>query len=321
MYNLRLKSEYRFAYDRTYVSYFDNFIVEFFNKTEALERIAHCDLYAMDYDAISEVVKKSCMRSSYPWTRVYLLRSYIAWCRSRKLSDYSNAIFKIGFPDVEDTRRKKLANPIHLHTYLNQLFRNESSHSVSNIYRCFAWLLYLGVHKEDTVQLKKTDIDLDKRLIHYQGGKIPIPDIAYKSFVNSVKADSIITYDNSKMGVVIERQWDRGSSDLLLSGTKGTATAHNMRSGFAKKIKDRSQFVFNVTPSFSDIYWSGLYYRAYQIESAGGDFRGFLNSSVVCESNMYIKRRTKDEITPDDKEMSLRNFLEDYAKWKLAFGI
>lgn len=221
---------------------------------------------------------------------------------------------------LEKIRSRMVANPLHLQSCLDKLFHPEIENRIDNLYRCYFWMVYGGIKEADTVLVRESDVDFAEMRIKYGDTSAPIYREAIPSFRNAVGLTSFL-YEHPGYGKPIQR--DRVPGDTIMRGVKADAKIMTIRSTLSKHIADMvNQGKVDVKLSYYRVWLSGVFYRMYEYERAGGEvnFSGIAAEAMVGKT--YVVNGINKRITKEHKQnQKKKDYMEDYQRWKLAFAI
>ena len=290
-----------------------------FNVTEEFEQKWDADICTKDMDdLLPAITKVACLRIRSNDIRYSVLKTYGRWCREQGIDGALDAlenidIRKVGFDKI---REQTVRDPNNLQEYLNVICEREDRQATDNIVRCYCWLAYSGVEEEDIIKIKCSDVDLDNMIVHYESGiwQIKIYDEAFAAFKNCVELDKFL-FINPRF----ETYRERVPGDTLVRGVNDLPTTSSMRVELSRKAK-RHDEELNVKLSYKRIRMSGIFYRTLMDEKNG--IEPNFKTLVHYERKGKKYNLSNSRNTQSSKLMELeRNYLSDYERWKVAWGI
>ena len=200
---------------------------------------------------------------------------------------------------------------------MDSIFDPESEETIDNIYRCYFWMAYGGIDEEDTIAIRKSDVNFQRMYIQYKSTSIPIYREAVPAFRNAVMLDSFV-YKHPNYSKDIRR--NRVQGDTIMRGIKAATKTFTMRATLSKRnIKAIEEGKTDLQLSFYRVRMSGLFYRVYEMERAGISPNFSEAALRVMDGKTYsLKGREKLEHKQNRIE---KDYMEDYERWKLAFSI
>lgn len=291
-----------------------------FNAFEKYEEAWEADLCTKSTLELQPVVDGIVgFRARSKWTRLIILKDYVKWCIGMGVPNACDGMLKITNIGLDKMRHQTVANPPHLQKYLDVIFKTkEPEQTTDNIYRCFYWLAYGGVFERDILSIKCSDVDFQNMIVHYKDTVIPIYREAVPAFKNCVELTQFAFIHPSYNKIIWK---DRVPGDTLVRGVRTIPSLKSIKVELSKRSKDR--YDHNKTDlklSYYRIWISGIFYRAYERELSGEE----PNFDWVVSQQMQGKTYKMDSgrNTPDAKKRQLiRDYMEDYQRWKLAYKI
>lgn len=256
----------------------------------------------------------------------HYLRRYVEWCKASGDPDVSDAIFHVKVDGLEKIRQRTVSSPEHLQQYLDAVYEPESEKTVDVTYRAYFWLAFAGMKEEDIIKVRCTDVDLDGMVIRYNGEEYPI----YEQAVMTLQIASrlpVFKYRHPNYKSDIYR--DRIAGDTLVRSFRDVRNVVTYRNSLSKAIHEAlKDGRTTIRLSYSRTWLSGLFWRAYECEKAGGtvDFRQ--------EAEQFTERRRDAQNQPipyalGDSRLTLehkrrdvmRDYMADYKRWKRAWNL
>lgn len=282
-----------------------------FNRTAKFEEEYGHDLCEMSVDEMQRVIDEVFgVATVSKRSRISNIREYVRWCRVQGIKGVTDAIDHTNIAGIDKFRRQMTASPMHLQLCLNAAYTPESKCTVDNIYRGYLWLGFMGFPESEIGKLKKNNLDFSEMKMHYEGKAYPIYAESVPTLRNCADLTEFKYYHESP---AYETTRNRYASNGLLRGIKGDFNVLTMRAKVQKKIRDlASQGTVVYQLSYKRLSTSGLFYRIYTAERAGA-----INSPKHSLIDYFLER----EILQTSAETMAREYMIDYERWKLAFGI
>ena len=283
-----------------------------FNICESYEKAYNSDLCMMDTDKLQKIVDAVAgVRAASKWSRLSILRAYTKWCLAEGVPNATGNMNKINFVGLGKIRNTMVANPMHMQTYHNAVFEEETLNTIDILYRCYLWLGYGGIRESDLFKVKVSDVQFENMEVHYGLKTVYLYREAVPAFMRAVNSDKF-TYLHPNYSTEIGRI----PGDELLRGIKGNMNIMTMRarlSRYAKEAVSAGRTEQHI--SFTRAALSGIFYRAYELERYGDipDFESAVDEFMFGKEYAIGWDAARKKL--------LREYLEDYQRWKLAFSV
>lgn len=281
-----------------------------FGATEKAEEQYGADLAVLPKDAIQEIVdEKLGIREKSVEAALIFLKSYFSWCKEKGF-DVGDGLDGIIINPVEKIKNAMVASPKHLNDLLDKAFDPIQMETMDCIYRCFLWMAFSGLEDTDAIDVKINEVDFHQMLIKHGEKEY----ILYKESLLAFRKGCSLTeflYINPKYLDKVIR--NRFPGDYLMRGIRSEKISlGTMRGIIRSHFKD-----IGMKLSYNRIYFSGIYYRAYEIEKAGGkaDF-SFIAREKALKNNKQYDKRYEERKAISAVE---RGLINDYENWKRAF--
>ena len=295
-----------------------NVATTIFNALEKYEEQWQADFCTRSKEELQPVIDEIVgLRTKSQWMTLIILKEYVKWCIAMKVPGACDGMLQVEAVGLDKVRHQMVSSPLHLQKYLDELFDPESEETIDNIYRCYFWMAYGGIDEEDTILVKREDINFDQMTIAYKDTNIPIYREALPAFRNAVSLTDFL-YKHPNYTKTVRR--DRIGGDTIMRGIKAETKTFTMRVTISKRnIKAVEDGRTDLQLSFYRVRMSGLFFRAYERERAGipVDFSEAAMRAMAGKE-YSIKGRIKLEHKQNRME---RDYMEDYQRWKLAFSI
>lgn len=316
MYNEELKK--RFIRDYTGSLNTANVAVTIFNAAEKYEIRWNADLCTRSAEELQPMIDDIVgLRSKSRWMTLIILKEYVKWCIAMKVPGACDGMMHIEAVGLDKVKHQMVSSPLHLQRFMDSIFDPESEETIDNIYRCYFWMAYGGIDEEDTIKVKKDDVNFQEMYIQYKSTSIPIYREAAPAFRNAVMLDSFV-YKHPNYSKDIRR--NRVQGDTIMRGIKAATKTFTMRATLSKRnIRAIEEGKTDLQLSFYRVRMSGLFYRVYEMERAGISPNFSEAALRVMDGKTYsLKGREKLEHKQNRIE---KDYMEDYERWKLAFSI
>ena len=288
-----------------------------FNTTEKYELVWGSDICTQPVDVLQPIMGEILgMRSVSIQSRKRILNKYALWCIREGVPGACDGLIAVSYNVSDKLRTRMVRNPMHLQMYLDTFCDPESEETVDNIIRCFVWLAYAGFHEDDCAKLTVDNVDFVNMVVRFEREDYPIYREAIPAFRNCVflKKFKLVHPLYTKTG---ETYKDRTDNKLLLRSIKGTLDKNSLMIAYSK-IRLRAQRSGNdmlgLTVPYRNVWLSGQFYRAYQLEIAG------VKPNFMATAEAAMKKK-EYKLTKTNTESVIRNtlmddYLEDYLRWK-----
>lgn len=294
-----------------------------FNSIEKYERQWGADICTRSLEEVTEVLEKIApMRVSSKPTCISNLRRYARWCLEENIPGSNDNILKVKVTGVEGNRHKMVANPLMLEKKLHSLFDSgkpeyEIVNGIDNVYKTFCWFAFMGIPEEETVKIKKNEIDFDNMVVRHNSTNYRIYFESIPTLKSAVELDHLL-FTHTNYTSDLQQRFD---SDEVLRGFNAVFTSYSMREMLSRKIaRYKSRTGGEIKFSYKRLYLSGIFYRKYQEEIAG-DIVDFRREAEYHVSNSKdFKELTPEKIKNRVKQARIA-YNNDYEMWKLAFGL
>lgn len=289
-----------------------------FNKFEPYECIWGADLCTKSAEDLQPIINTIVgLRARSRFSRLIMLKDYVKWCIGvANVPNACDGMLQITTVGLDKIRQQTVASPLHLQKYLDAICAPESKQSTDNIYRCYYWLAYGGVAEEDILRIKCSDVDLSSMVVHYKGTEIPIYREAVAAFKNCVELTQFV-YNHPNYTKTVWK--DRVDGDILVRGIRANPSVYSLRVEISRRAKLHEEET-GLRLSYFRIWISGVFYRAYERELIGEtpDF-----SSVAADKmeGKTYKLDSGRNTLESKKRKVVKDYNEDYQRWKLAFKI
>lgn len=316
MYNEELKK--RFIRDYTGSLNTANVAVTIFNAAEKYEIRWNSDLCTRSAEELQPMIDDIVgLRSKSRWMTLIILKEYVKWCIAMKVPGACDGMMHIEAVGLDKVKHQMVSSPLHLQRFMDSIFDPESEETIDNIYRCYFWMAYGGIDEEDTIKVKKDDVNFQEMYIQYKSTSIPIYREAVPAFRNAVMLDNFV-YKHPNYSKDIRR--NRVQGDTIMRGIKAATKTFTMRATLSKRnIRAIEEGKTDLQLSFYRVRMSGLFYRVYEMERAGISPNFSEAALRVMDGKTYsLKGREKLEHKQNRIE---KDYMEDYERWKLAFSI
>lgn len=256
---------------------------------------------------------------------INVLKRYIYWCieNGRRSLDSDNPleiIDPLEINNINAFRETMVSSPEHLKDICEKGFEKPLNNSIDLMTYGYIWLLYNGFNRDEALLIKRDDIDIDNKIIKYNGKTINLLettcDILEKIKKTDFLEDSRGKYtDLMKHGNLIQ---GFVKDDFI---SKEDDIVRNIRN-FGTRITNMSEFYRNNTGkelrlSPTQIEKSGKFYRIYQKE--------LKKDSILNEEELrkiiQEEFRFYNDIIKSNTTRKVTEKIKEYSLWKQAFSL
>lgn len=282
-----------------------------FEVTAEYELKYGADLSELELPDIQHVVDEILgMRLSSKWAKMVILRDYAEWCMATNYPKANNNISKVNLLGLDKLRDKLISGPGQLSHWMDKIFYDINDEKVDLVYMGYLWFAFSGVPEEVAISLTKDNID-------FRTLSIRVGDKSYPIYRESIAVINMLieletfayhnpNYKTPTNGTVRRNRVD---GETLMRGLRGSPKITDIRQylvSFIAKAGAENGPVKKIT--FSKVRLSGFFYRIRECESAekSVDFKLFAAQyHEIAQEDVSVKK--------------LREFSDDYNRWKIAF--
>lgn len=318
MYNEELKT--RFIQEYTKSISRAEACVQAFNAIEPFEVQWDADFCTKSAAELEPVVEQLVgFRVRSRWLRIIIFQKYVKWCLAHKVKDACDGMLQVECAGLDKVRTQMVSNPTMLQAYLDVVCDPESEKTTDNIYRCFYWMAYSGMDEHDIMNVKCSDVDFNNMVIRYGGEEYEIYREAIPALRNAATlTEFVYKHPNYPPDKKVIR--NRALGDTLIRGIRSTTSLAALRVELSRRSKKFIEDgLTDKQLSYYRVYLSGLFHRMKEREDGGipVDFSGV--ASRFMEGKTYKLDAGRN--TPEAKKRAVMNdYLQDYERWKAAFG-
>lgn len=326
MYNQELKEQFVSAYSKNESK--RKSLYNIFEAVGKYEEKLSKDFCQMNEEELSHVLQELMgYRARSKSTRGSSLRAYARWCFDNQIPGATQAMESVDFDRVglDKMRRQSVASPQHLQRYLDSVFEKESEETVDVVYRCFFWLAYMGVMKEeDALSIDVSDVDFEDMAIHFNGKDYPF----YREAVPSIKKCATLEsfrYVHPNYDPVLK---ERAPGTKLLRGLKDTRSLQVFRNTICRKERERKFLPaaikddksLDLSLSFDRVWLSGRFFVMLENERSGMSVDFTYLAEEFMEGKEYNLSSGRNLIGAKKRQVA-GDYLRDYEQWKLAYSV
>lgn len=184
--------------------------------------------------------------------------------------------------------------PEELHAAMNLVFENEYFDTTDLIYRAYLWMLFAGIDKNETITVRKDELDFVNMHISHGGIVYPIYQQAYTSMEKLSRLSSfeiMNVYDSRPMPTNKQRT----NSPFLLAGLSDILSTDTFKFMISRKAIKAG---VSITPKYVEM--SGVFYR------------------FASLPDDWSVRKKMSQLSCKDKRLLQRN-KEDFNQWMVHY--
>lgn len=297
-----------------------------FKKSERYEREAKTDLCKLSSETVKGIIANHYGNSiKSARSAVSVLKGYCRWCKDQGF-DINYELLSIKDVDQSiSTKKAMVSSPGRLQSILDIIFSKPEEETDECLMKCYLWCAFFGVPAEESkyiFETLKTDLDLDNLIITVADHRYEMYEESAPDFYNLKTLDTF-AFSHPTYKKIIRRK--RLSSDYLFRGVEsgknkiGHVTQSSIISRIGKKMRGKNRSL-----RYYDIYLSGVFYRAYQLEKEGfaPDFTRYLQYRFGDIDLSRLPRNSFQNSKTRMVAMSwYRDLLTNYDAWKKAFRL
>lgn len=281
-----------------------------FHNLSCVEKEFDKDLCELPVEILQPVVNRRLgVRSRSVEVGLSILKDYERWSREQGYPVCGGiGLLKVDMADK--MRRLMVASPQHLESIMNDAFDAVDSETVDCLYRCYLWMAFAGFSEDESLGVKVPEVDFGAMMIHHNGKSLEIYREAVPAFKMACEATEFVYKHKNYTS-----RRNRFPGDLLMRG---------IRSDSIKLATARSfiQGKFNakeIETSYSRIYLSGIFYKAYEMERYGVSvsFDDAIMNQLANSEGKFHSNYTRNKATNAIK----KDLFDDYGHWKEAFRV
>ena len=308
MYNDAQKK--RFISEYATSSYMATKVVRLFNRVAPLEIHLGKDLCFMDVSEAQPFIDELPGVTMYnASTNISIVRSYVLWCEKNGIISAESSLLQLKMDQSAAMRKSMYDSPASLNAAFDRVFHPVDEKTVHNVYRAFLWLGYIGLQLPQTDLIEKSSVDFNRSIVTFEAVERDI-------YMEAIQAFKSCVYDTEFCIISTKRRYfaQRPQSKLLLSRLSPTVDYHE----FSKLISALPN-TKRYTLRYDNIRYSGIFYRAYQLEQQGipVDFKAIVTEEVKQRVQYGdTERQIYTRIMAENKR-----YVHDYNAWKMAFDL
>ncbi len=290
-----------------------------FDEFEPYEKEWGKDLCAVEAEKIKPVFSNLAgTRSAVIKAKYKYLKMYAEWCIDNNIKGACRDILDMDVLTVNKMEKITVTSPTHLQKFFNSIFDPEIKKRIDNVYRCVLWLAYMGVPKEEVLNIKTSEVDLKQMVLIHNDIEYPIYRESVPAFINCIHLNSFY-YIHPKYSTTRQFTKPRAEGDTLIRGYANYASFQILTVQISKLLaRAINEEKTDLKLSYYRVWISGLFYRMYQDEMMGIP-PDFTNAAMeFMEGKDYKLDKTTMSLDSKCKRVA-KNYLEDYKIWKSVF--
>lgn len=245
------------------------------------------------------------------------INKYLAWCR---IQGYPTTV--VGDIDVKPDKSKAIhqsmvGSPEDLSLRMDKIFHDRTLATVDCLYRCYLWMLFMGFEKEEPQLVKTTEVDLTSFIIKHENAQYQIPPTALVDFMYVVNAQEFIHGKSIKKGNNTTGR--RIESPYLLRGLRTEQLSYDTLQRQVTNLQRKKNITGDkLIPK--QIRISGFFWRAYQVDKAGGLPQLEPLIEEVFDGTVFANDPNSKPAKDYWRYLQLK-YSQDYNAWKQAFNL
>lgn len=331
MYNEERKNQ--FINSITKSEDFARTIRSIFKRTEAYEMLHKSDLCELNTEILTKAVSTATNVGNPRTNNIYksIVKEYLDWCVengfSSEVTEFEN--------DFTVLNTLLTRSPKHLKTCLDKFLpilkdREAQINGTFNcLYRTYCWLAFMGIPREDAEVLRCSNVNLEDKVIGYRGQGFEIYDMSLFDIEKCLKSKEffqkrIEEKTKKTYGTLIPR----AKNTYFLRGRKDEKPSADIVPNVLRRVsyEDNKDF-FETEEEFkkakkrfiySNLYNSGVYYRAY-LDELSGEKANFSELADFWAARTCSKK--EEAKYKQQKANYYYKFKHGYEDWKKAFGL
>ena len=244
--------------------------ISIFRAAAPFEEQWSADFSTVPHDDLMPMLEQICgIRMNSKYTYISTIKNYMHWCVEHGVPG-AHELDGIDYSEnTKKTESSFVRNPEHLQQCLNMVFAPEKDCTQDNVYRCFLWLAYGGMHENTAFSLEASDVSFE----YMEASKGDEVAILYRQGIpairNCVKLQQFLYRNNAYVNAG-EIWRDRVAGTRLLRGIRKDQTLVNFRSQLSRRLRAKKEdgIVVNML-SYNKLWLAGVFYRIYEGEQAG----------------------------------------------------
>lgn len=265
-------------------------------------------------------------RASSKRSRLSIVKSYLEWCEKQGYVVTSKQFIDKDSFSNDKFRRQSVANPSHLHRYMNMIYEKESENTVDNTHRCMLWMAYAGIGESDAYNVSVDDVNMDELIIRVGNDEYPIYREAIPAFRACVNNTEFV-YKHPKYAADVVVYRTRINGNRLIRGFSTTSIT-TLRVDLTKRQKvkkyasesDLNDPLMDLSISYYRVWLSGLFYRMYEAERSGIPVDFMPAAAEFMRGKEYKLDKSRNLISAKQRQVA-KDYLRDYNIWKEVYSI
>ena len=297
-----------------------------FKKSRDYETAANLDLCQLDVETVNKLISyNSGYNIKTARTLISALRRYCLWCKEQGIDVNPDLLSIKNVDQTIGVKRSMVSSPSRLKSIMDYIFSRPDEQTDECLLKCFLWCAFFGVPTESVdfvCEVLKTDLDIEKGIIVVDNCSYEMYEESIPDFFNLKNLNAFAFRHPTYKSVVYRK---RIQSDYLFRGLESgkSKTGHINAGTMISKIGSITRGGER-TLRYSDIYLSGIFYRAFQLETEGftPDFTKYIQSRF---GDVDLSRLPRNSNLNSQRRISAQNWYRDlltnYEVWKKAFRL
>ena len=275
-----------------------------FDFLEVYETAAGKDLCQMELNEAQNIANKLTGNpAASKWAKISMIKTYCKWCVKSGIPNSRDVFSDIKSIGIGNIKNETVTSPAHLEKFLNEVFEKTENHTADNSLRCYCHLAYAGMRDVDIINVTKENVNFKKMTIEYNGAEYPIYREAVPVLNSCIDMSAYNYFHPNYNSTVVKERVDL---PYIVRGTRGEPSVVYFRTALTranKKALEKERTALNL--SYYTIWLSGLFYKMYELDELGVE----INILEFFKKNYPAGNKS---------ERIIRQYKEDYERWKLA---
>lgn len=244
------------------------------------------------------------------------INRYLKWCREQNYPTKVVGGIDVSPDKSEIIHQKMVGSPEDLSLRMDKIFHDRKIATVDCLYRCYLWMLFMGFSKDEPSVVKTDSVDLSAFRIIHNNMIYEIPPTALVDFIHAVNASEFIhaksINGNKTTGKRIE-------SPYLLRGLRTEQLSYDTLQRQVTNLQRKKNITGDkLIPK--QIRISGFFWRAYQVDKAGGLPQLEPLIEEVLDGTAFANN-LDSKPAKDYRRYLQFKYSQDYNAWKQAFDL
>lgn len=295
-------------------------VMSLFDAIEEDEKRFGCDFCQMTRDQAQETFERVAGLKANSLATVYAcLKKYIDWCMLHGFRQ--EEAFRLSFAGLDSIRNSMVSSLAHLSRVIDLVYDKAPRLNSEYIYRATLWLCFAGVDVREIALLNEDNIhDLT---VTQDDENAPVRLLPAEALTDVRMAQTLRTIGKTYYTAVVEQPRVEGTH---LARMLREVDPHILRSALVERLRQTRVKLTSaggvpdwlpLKLSYSNIFLSGLFCRAYDREKMGDVIDFYEESRDIMRCHQRFGWEYAD--SKSNMRVTMLRLRTDYARWKLAF--